>query len=234
MRLVFTAHQRPFYLSQVMDHWLQVRGFEDWSPTMFLEPSPSQNAMTAIAKEAGVSVRLNQQRLGVLRNPWHALEAGFISDEFVVLAEDDVLVSDDILEYFTWAADEFRNDTVLAVCAASFRETTTPEQEHLALRHDSLCPLIWGTWRNRWTHLLRDTWDFDYSSGTPEQPQSGWDWNINLRIIPDADVHIISPLASRSTHIGEHLGVHTTAETFPSSVAATFNRHRPPGTFRTI
>lgn len=232
MRLVFTAYQRPFYWEPVLTQWKTVRGFHDWTPTVFLEPSPSREAMIRISHEAGVYVHANPRRNGVLHNPWVALNTAFehwTRPEFVVLAEEDILPSDDILEYFTWAADEYRNDSILAICAASFHETVAPENEYRVQQHKQFCPLIWGTWRDRWEYVLRDTWDHDYSSGTPDAPQSGWDWNINLRIMQGWD--IISPWASRSTHIGEHLGVHTTQFSFPGSVAKTYQPHREPSPY---
>lgn len=229
-RLVYTAHQRPFYFQPVLKLWQQVRGFEEWQPTVFLEPSASQEGMTRIAKEAGLSVRLNEQRLGVLRNPWRALNTAFTeSADFVVLAEEDVVVSSDILEYFTWAAERFRDEHVLAICACSFADTCPPEQEQLVTISQHFCCLIWGTWSDRWTNVLRDTWDHNYSSGTPEHPESGWDWNINLRVMQDWN--IISPVASRSSHIGEILGAHTSPETFPGSIAKTFRPDRKPAPF---
>ncbi len=229
-RLVFTAYNRPVYFEPVMAAWTQVRGFGDWQPEVFLEPSPAAEAMTGIAAEAGAAVTRNPLKRGVLSNPWNALYTAFNAGaDFVVLAEDDVLVSDDILEYFTWASTTFADQHILTVCACSFAPACAPGHEQNTVRHKQFTPLIWGTWADRWTDQLRDTWDHHYSTGTSEAPQSGWDWNINLRIMRDWDV--ISPIASRSTHIGRHGGAHTTAQTFPGSIAPTFAAHRPSAPF---
>lgn len=228
-RLVFTANDRPYYLQPVIDQWQQVRGFGDWAPTVFLEPGPVADVMADIAEQAGVAVVRNHTKYGVLRNPWHAIDTAMADADFVVLAEDDVLVSDDILDYFTWAAQTFADEHVLAVCASTFAKHCPPERVNHVQRGNHFTPLIWGTWRRRWADVLRDTWDHDYSSGTPEAPQSGWDWNINLRIM--GDWSIVSPMASRSTHIGLRHGTHTTMFSFPGSIAATFQPHRPAAAF---
>ncbi len=228
-RLVYTAYNRPAYFRTVLESWGGVRGFADWKPTVHLEPSDHADEMIAIAVAAGVLVRPNRHRRGVLGNPWHALDRAFNAGaDFVVLAEDDVIVSDDILEYFTWASEHCRADTTLAVCASN--HTTDPAaDEYAALRSNRFCPLVWGTWVEQWTGVLRDTWDHDYGSGTPDAPQSGWDWNINLRVMGER--HVIVPAASRSRHIGRVDGTHTTALSFPGSVARTFRPHREMGTY---
>jgi hypothetical protein len=227
---VFTAYDRPQYFHSVMNSWAAVRGFHDWHPQVFLEPGPNVDVMTAIAQEHGVKVHRNTVKLGVLRNPWQALQSAFRQGaDFAVLAEDDILVSSDVLEYFTWAATELREERVLAACSCSFTTSCPLSQDQLVVTHQEFCPLVWGTWRDRWLNVLRHTWDHDYSSGTPQAPQSGWDWNINLRVMKDW--RIVSPIASRATHIGAEGGTHTTAASFPSSVAPTFHPDRPPGPF---
>jgi hypothetical protein len=226
--LVFTAYNRPQYFTPVMASWAAVRGFADWDPVVFLEPSPVQQEMTRIAAAAGAGVWANPHRRGVSDNPWYALDTAFTVGEgsdFAVLAEDDVLVSDDVLEYFSWAAQRFRREHILTVCAASFATTCPPDQEQDTVRSGQFCPLVWGTWADRWTAVLRDSWDHDYSSGTATQPQCGWDWNIGLRVM--GDWQVIAPAASRSVHIGADGGAHCTPAHFPATVAPTFTAHRP-------
>jgi len=230
-RLVFTAYNRPRYFSPVMTTWWKVREYADWQPRVFLEPGPAEHTMTRIATTYGAQVHLNPHRRGVLSNPWHALDTAFTEGaDFVVLAEDDVMVSDDVLEYFTYASAAFRTDHVLGICANSNATTCSPADEGLLRRTKAINPLVWGTWADRWTGVLRDTWDHSYSSGTPDAPQSGWDWNIALRVIQDWTV--IAPYASRSTHIGEYGGTHCTVAQFPDTVAPTFNPCRPRTTYR--
>ena len=51
---------------------------------------------------AETTITINPQRYGVLGNPWHAFNDGFAVSDFVVLAEEDLIVSEDVLEYFAW------------------------------------------------------------------------------------------------------------------------------------
>ncbi len=228
MHIVFTAYNRPRYLQATLASWAAVRGWQDATRHMFLEPGPAASHMLTIARLHGLAVHHNPVRHGVLHNPWVALQDAFATEEFAILAEDDIVVSDDILEYFTWARDRFATDGgVLAVCANT--KAATSQDDNLVLRGRHFDPLVWGTWRDRWTDVLRDTWDHDYSSGTREHPQSGWDWNINLRVLGNRDV--LWPASSRSNHIGAHAGTHTTLLSFPGSVSPTFRPHRPPAPF---
>lgn len=230
-QLVLMACDRPDYFRQVVDHWAGVRGLDDWNPWVSLEPSRVQEHMLALAHAAGFPARLNLHRHGVLHHPWVIMEDVFAGGaDFCVIAEDDVLVSDDILEYYEWAAKRFVDEHVLAVNSAIFYETVASTDLNRVVVHDQFTPMCWGTWASRWRSVLRDTWDHDYSSGTPQHPQSGWDWNINLRVIPQGVWQVVSPVASRSDHIGAR-GVHTTVVSFPGSRSATFARHRQPGEF---
>lgn len=230
-RLVFTAYNRTDYFRQVMHSWSNVRGVTDWHPQVHLEPSDRQVPMLTTAGLVGARVHLNSVRMGVLHNPWLALDTAFLAGaDFVVLAEDDVLVSTDTLEYFTWASEHLAGDDhVLAVCANSMQPECDPADEQIIHQSTAFNPLVWGTWADRWTGVLRDTWDHDYSSGTPDAPQSGWDWNINLRVMGHR--HIVKPLASRSTHIGRYGGTHTTIFSFPGSVSPTWRADRAPADY---
>lgn len=228
--LVFTAYNRPGYFDQVMAAWSQVRGLADWTPVVHLEPGPVADQMSAIATAAGVRVHLNPHRLGVLTNPWHALDTAFTAGaDFVVLAEDDLLPGTDALEYFGWAAATLPGD-VLAVCAASLAPTATPGQDYDITLSGTFCSQLWGTWADRWTGVLRDTWDHDYSSGGAVE--NGWDWNIYRRLVPGR--RVAHPVASRVTHIGRFGGTHTTEASFPASQLPTYVQHRPPGDYRVV
>src|SRR5687768_3214764 len=105
--LVFTAYNRPNYFRQVIESWNAVRNLQQWRVSVHLEPSEVQDEMINLAfnLNTSVDVLVNPERAGVLTNPWNALDSAFNRGaDFVVLAEDDVVVSQDILEYFEWSA----------------------------------------------------------------------------------------------------------------------------------
>ncbi len=225
--VVFTAYQRPEYLRETLDSWAHVRGIFDVEMTMFLEPSDRFNEMVRVTEESGLPIRLvvNGQREGVLVNPWKALDCAFIANDFVILAEEDVIVSSDILEYFEEQRIEYTWNDALGVCAYSGREVGDPSKVHLSL---DFSVLLWGTWYHNWRNYIRDAWDKDYSTNNGMfGVEAGWDWEL-ARLAKRLNKPFVHPEVSRSKHIGEFGGMHTTPETHRALRCPTFQLSRDP------
>lgn len=229
--LVFTVYDRVNYFQQTLYTWRDVRGIEDWDVVFSIEPSPViQNMIEEISmfmEDKGIKARIivNPEKYGVLHHPWVALENLFVNDgyEFVVRTEDDLIVSDDILEYFSWAAEEYLNDDdVATVHGMSFSQDATDPNK--VSRISGFNPWIWGTWRHHWSEYISPSWDHDYSTfNVYPGNQSGWDWNLNTRVFPALKFVGIYPEMSRVDNIGVH-GTHGTPENFAPS--PTFVKHR--------
>lgn len=217
-----TAYNRPNYQEQATASWLQARRFPlIRERAVFLEPSPQQDKMIEAAKPLG-EVIVNPRKYGVLVNPWMAFSNMFDRGcDFVILAEDDVLVSDDVIEYFYWAANSFRRDASVAVACAFSRDGGEPDDVKLAQCFAS--PLVWGFWRRSWEGFIRDTWDKDYSF-------RGWDWNLD-RLMREKGLHSVMPKQSRSTHIGIHGGTHFQPSMAEEAYGTDFKEHREPSAF---
>ncbi len=219
LALAFTAYKRIEYMRTVLSSWDNSTGINAIPIVIHVEPV--YKAMHQLCSNWRGNTIINPRRYGALENPWHALESGFEQGEFVILAEDDSIVSNDILLYMQWAATEYRQDhSVLAVCA--FQRYMLDGPSDAVMRSNEFSPTIWGTWHDRWVGSggLRDTWDFDYSSGIKPGMQAGWDWNINLRVRKGRK--FIVPIYSRAQHIGELDGTHMLAEDFKAAQAPRF------------
>lgn len=214
--ILFTAMGRPDILRQTLESWDKVRGIQDWFWYFSIEPSPDQDAVLRLIRRfisrneiPVATIHVNPRVYGVLHHPWVGLDTMFTGGwEFVIRAEDDLCVSDDILEYFTWAELTFRGTSDVATIHAYTDGTShSPNGVHALPEFN---PWVWGTWSHWWTHLLRDTWDHDYSTFN-ESPgfQSGWDWNLNTRIFPAHELVGIYPRMSRVDNIGVR-GTHST------------------------
>lgn len=224
--LVFTAYNRPDYFYSTIESWNNVRSISTWNTTFHIEPSEVQLTMADISLNLNTTVTtvMNDELLGVLVNPWVALDEAFESGaDFVVLAEDDIVVSTDTIEYFQWASSEYQTAYDVLTLNA-FSQLGGPKQNQV-IRDGSFAPLVWGTWRDRWYDTLRDTWDKDYSTGNPDGSEAGWDWNIN-RIMQANNYCTVRPVQSRSDHIGELYGTHMTPELFGSSHGVDFLAYR--------
>jgi hypothetical protein len=176
---------------------------------------------------------VNPTVYGPLVNPWEAVEWAFRHNQadFVVYAEDDVVVSEDVLEYFDWASVVYADARVGAVCSWSQSEPDPALADVVETGGDGFFSAhVWGTWPDRWYAVMRDTWDKDYSSGGAMD--SGWDWHINRRVFPAAGLQCVRPQQSRSNNIGEWGGAHQRPEDFPATVSRSFRPDRPPVVYK--
>lgn len=234
--LAFTVAGRPDHLEQSLNSWLQTNLELVTAVHFFIEPIDAfeiDSVIDLFASRCPVPVikHWNKEKLGVLRNPWHLFDHCFRIEgaKFVILGEDDFLVSPDTLDFLCGAKFD---DKTMAVCAKWVGKgaDNNPETWH---RSNEFTGNIWGTTPDVWSKHLRDTWDFDYSSGKADETSSGWDWNIQLRVMPQNGLHCIVPTSSRSKHIGI-TGAHCTKEVFDDTVAWNFLAGRYDGAYREV
>jgi len=233
--LFLTAYNRVPYLQQTLASWEHVRGQEEWDFVASIEPSPIQQQIyeeleefVAKSKFGTADIRINQNVEGVLHHPWMCFQGlfDFGRYDFVARAEDDLVVADDILEFFSWAAESYKGDPQVATVHA-YSQRKGPI--NAVYKSEAFSPWLWGTWRNRWLDLIGPTWDHDYSTYNDfPGNQSGWDWNLNTRIFPEMDLRSIVPVCSRADNIGVW-GVHGTESNFEQS--GNFQFHYPPVQF---
>ena len=230
MIIAFTVNDRPEYLRQTLESWSKVRGIENAYLVYQHEPDcPEALRVTDSAIPLALSHRLvNKKLAGVLRNPWLALKTAFEfhDADFAILAEEDLVVSPDVLEYFTWC-QRYRDDpNVLGVTTYQHHEQPgglSGVREADWSRDDQWHFWVWGTWRDRWQNLIRDDWDFTYRSdcGCPPD-RRGWDWWIRNHLIRDAGMKMIAPSMCRSQHIGKFGGAHCTPDQFDALLSSCY------------
>jgi hypothetical protein len=231
--VVFTASERPAYLRQTLQSWAQARGIEDAELRFHVEPGNADvlRICNEVSFGGNTVVYENPERCGVLRNPWHALTAAFLQPEaeFAILAEDDIVVSQDVLDYFAWCSQEFRARTeVIAVSAR--QHTSKPgglNGVHLGDMGQPPMMWVWGTWRDRWNDLLSASWDLDYSHG-------GWDWHLHNYWVAEREKLVAQPAVSRCQHIGRYGGTHCTPDQFDALSSLSFIAEVPPQSYRLI
>ena len=224
--LAFTVCGRSHYLRQSLDSWLKTNLNIVSSVHFFIEPTGSIEANEEIDRFAlkcpvPLIKHFNKEKLGVLRNPWHLFDHCFRIEgaTFVILGEDDFIVSPDTLDFLEFGRKNAQPKT-LAVCCKNMGESANDDPSTFAYTA-GFDGNIWGTWANTWRDYLRDTWDFDYSSGKADNTSSGWDHNIGKRIMPKNDLRCLVPTASRSYHIGVK-GVHCTEKEYALTTTTNF------------
>lgn len=195
-----TAHNRPNYLEEVIKSWQDVRGIDETHVHFQVEPVDAD--VIRMCKEADFknkSVSVNKQKLGALSNPHKALSWGFaVGADFVIVGEDDSVVTPDVLEFFAFAAEQCQDDgSVIAACSFNHKPTGSADA---ACYRDYFASIIWGTWRNRWSEWMDETWGHTYD-------QYEWDFRF-CRMCDHGQFRCIFPCISRSQHIGQYRGTH--------------------------
>lgn len=231
--VVLTVHDRPAYLASVLESWIHVRGIERWRFCFAVEPSSVLDQQLAVlamfARRPGITATalVNPHRLGVLENPYQALDRAFAVEgaEFAVLAEDDFVVASDILEYVEVLRERYADDPAVALLSARGGDGHADPAAYRLTEISSFG--VWGTWVHRWRGFIRDGWDHDYSThgGVPGY-QAGWDWELN-RQLQARGLRCATPAASRCQHIGV-TGVHSGPAIFASTQAPHFEPDREP------
>lgn len=256
--IVCTAWRRPHYFEKTLNHWAQVRKLEEvQSFTVALGRSDAHgdqvNLINKMADkftargcpggfvtilddsdEAHASTGVHRAIAEVARHAFDTSDA-----DFLVFGEEDILVSDDVLEYMAWGKDRFKaDDRVLCICAHNRGgqgwdpDHTDPRgirdegaDEHQVRLLPYFNAWVWGTWRDRWTDIIEPQWDWDSTRA------GGYDWNFQSRIIPEGDYLCAIPDASRSQNNGKDDGFYAHADLFPGTQSKSFKEHREPADF---
>ena len=200
--------QREKYLRKTLDSWRAVRGVEDWSFLFSFEPCEQVFPLGAFfewAKAAlpDVHVQVNKVRQGCARNTHLAMSTAFSQGaQFAVLAEEDIEVAADILEYFFWAAGKYSGAGLATVCShVKASDGGRPDQ---VTRASWFSPLVWGTWAGAWRDFVSPTWGRRFAN------REAWDMNLRS-CIQEAGLESLFPVQSRALHFGEVSSI-TTAD----------------------
>lgn len=176
-----------------------VRGIRDAHVILSLEPVHPRSGFPLAEMRSWVQrifpsweAHMAQQPLGCTPNTRKALALGFGRADFTILAEEDIEVADDVLEYFTWA-QRYRDDPdALAVCAHSKEAGSGTECDVFTAPWFS--PLVWGTWRDRHDSILVPAW---------EQQKVPWDAVVRDTGAAHPGRYCVFPACSRALHFGE-------------------------------
>jgi glycosyltransferase involved in cell wall biosynthesis len=223
--LVVIAYKRPAYLKQVLHSLAAASGIEKHTVLFSIEPSDTgvidmARGFTAAKRSI---VHVNEQVQGCYPNIQQALARGFEYGDFVVVVEDDIVLSRDALLWFEHARSTYSEDkrvfTVSAYGDSSHTASDGVPAEYAGTigRRQHFTPWGWGTWRDRYEEMAGDYrgWDAQMNfgvrmisnvSGTIRQR-----WHSGLR----RDRVEVFPVLSRSNNIGSEGGIH--ADQFSST-----------------
>ena len=221
--LAFPVYNRPHYVGPVLESWRAVRGIEDTCMIYRLEPGyPDMVDLVAHdrPRTARGMLTVNDEQLGNDQNMKAAVAEGFATGaEFVIAAEDDVLVSHDLLEYMLAMRDRYADDkTVLAVTA--WQGDPPGPLDEVRRTEWFFGGACWGMWRDRWDQV-KGGW-----------PPSGLGYDGYLwRLAQAGGLSVIQPAATRCKNIGEY-GTCTSGSFEATWATQQFTPDIPPQDYR--
>lgn len=195
MVVTFTIWNRPAYLRQVLDGWAQVRGVDSVLLQFTCEPGcPEAVELCRAVDFAETRVQVNDNQLGAMLNTQWALDSAFRFAPYAILATDDFLPSDDVLELHAWHRDNYRDDSsVLSlVCGRGDAVGGGPA----AVWRSQIMGWLPGFHVEKWAMLTRHWTESDQVPG-------GWYPWIDTRWTMGRGYDILLPALSRAQDIGE-------------------------------
>jgi hypothetical protein len=256
--LFTTACSRPRYLEQALASWGRVRGVGRLAHLVVaLGQSPVRDEMAEAVMHGARLMGLDYTVLpdspaaagqhGMHRAIGEALLwiRGNLRPRAVILTEEDIEVSADVLEYFLWALSRWETDRhVLTVCAhdeggqgwhipgVGTRPGRAQVPQDAVRVADDFNPWCWATWESRLGFLL-EHWDWDATKGGPGPTQKGYDWQIRF-LTRGWDLKTVMPVASRSQNLGRDGGVYAKAELYEQTLSASYRPGRPPIEYKVV
>lgn len=221
--LAFPVYNRPHYLGPVLESWRAVRGIDDTHMIYRCEPGyPDmiELVLNEAPQAALLDVAVNEHQLGNDQNMLAAVRAAFATGtDFVIAAEDDVLVGHDLLEYMLAMRDRYADDQSVLAITAWQGDAPGPldEVQRTPWFYGGAC---WGMWRDRWD-MVEGGWP---PSG---QGYDGYLW----RLAQARGLSVIQPAATRCKNIGEY-GVNTAGGFEATWETQRFTADIPPQDYR--
>lgn len=226
--IFFTIYNRIDYLKPTLEQWLKVRDIQHYDIYFRVEPSEIvEEILNEIESfrnkvNAHTHIILNDQKQGCAKNTWNGFNELFDMYDFVILTEDDILPSFDVIQYFNYLESKYKEDKEVAVISANYEIEGYSDIN--VSKVDVFRGQIWGTWKDRWDQYIRDTWDFAYDTSENGGP-AGWDWNLTLRVLPKNNLKSVVPHSARSQHIGIN-GLHCDESVFELTQMKSFKEDR--------
>lgn len=244
--LIIPAWHRPDYLERALASWAIVPGAETLRRVVIALGRGYEGNMRDIILGCPVPcacvVQRDSDRAAGVHGPHaaigEAIAAAFTADpgcRFVIVSDEDVIVSDDTLAYFAWA----RQFGGPLVCAHNnIGQGWSPQWDDADADQDAVRLLpeftgwTWGVTRQAWDAVIGPEWDWDESSG-PNSSEHGFDWQCHRIAVRDR-LRVAVPDASRCQNIGRDGGVYAIPAKFAGTQAASFREKRGNVAYRLV
>lgn len=224
INIAISAYNRPEYSQRSIAAIFGAKGFTPEKYRIFCamdcHADGSYNKeVYNIYKFFGVLPDVAEKKRGCNYNVKQALELAWDdSPDFVIMIEDDIVISDDALEYIEWAAEKYKDDPSVRSIGLWGHDdgignpgSPVSEKDYgMAMRQNYFTCWGWGTWRDRYDEM-NETW----TTGDDSHDTS-WDVIVSSHLGERVE---ILPAISRAYNCGEHGGTHR-GRAWPGLVAS--------------
>lgn len=154
MKTIVTMHyNRPQCTKKCIEYLERCIGIEDYIVLFHVEPCMTEIVDIISKSNLNKKVVINTSLLGLWKNKKKAINNGFNNSDFVIVIEDDVLLSKDALQYFDWARDKFEQDeSVVTVTAYNSEKVGINPYE--VKKRNWYNSTAWAIWKNRYEKLV--------------------------------------------------------------------------------
>jgi glycosyltransferase involved in cell wall biosynthesis len=210
--IVVAAYNRPEYLQRCLAAIFGMKGIEAIKTPICVAvdklPDGTYNeAVLAVAKRFECPLILSEAKQGCNGTIKSALVHAWSGNpDFVLLIEDDIIVSPDALMYVQWAAKEYKDDPSVRTIGLWGHnkgyqpwQALSPKEAGKVMRQQYFTCWGWGTWRSRWEEMLQ-TW----TTGDDSHDTS---WDVIMSSHLNGRDEIL-PSIARAYNCGEIGGTH--------------------------
>jgi len=195
--IVFVLHNRPDYFKQTLDSWMQADGIEEYDIFFSIDTAGRDidKQHISIIREYVTdmsTLHLHRPSLGMGHNQFYAMDKFFDKGyDFIINAEDDLVVSKDILAYFKSVIPHYIADNrCTTITANNFVVDKTKVSGYFKTKAWG-SPWVWGITKEMWQNRVKPVWNSGNSLS----------WDIILgNALPDSMA--IHPASSKTRNIG--------------------------------
>lgn len=193
--IAIPAFNRPDFLEKVLGALRNCTGIEDFFIVTSEEPDQGSGVHELFESIDWIEVKrhINKKVLKCAYNVPQVVTLALSYSDRVIVLEDDILPSKDMLKYHQILLNEFRKDERILSITAYCQNKVKPSKEDLNVIEESYYFTCWGwsTWKDRWDNFISD-----YSPQT-----SSWAREFNLYRQKNKMLEI-RPKISRCNNIG--------------------------------
>jgi hypothetical protein len=219
INIAISAYNRPEYSRRSLAAIIGAVGYSPEKYNIFCAIDCNENGKTndeIFSIYAPYSISMATKKRGCNYNVKEALEFAWQDNpDFVLLIEDDVIISDDALLYIEWAAEKYKDDPSVHTIGlwGHDRQLSLPlsEKDHSkVMRKNYFSCWGWGTWKDRWEEMEKK-----WTTGG-DHKETSWDTIVSSHL---KETDEILPVISRAYNCGEQGGTHRGAA-WPGIVAS--------------